>query len=107
MDNKDFLMGKISRNSQIVQELENSTAWRLICEDYKKEIEKIDSTWHLVPSDKKDQLEELRVMKMALVQIVEMPENYRHDLLKAQEQLSKEAISPEYANAENYGDASA
>ena len=104
MDNKEFLISKISRNSQILQELENSNAWRLICEDYKKEIEKVDSTWHLIPVEQKEKLEELRIMKMALVQIIEMPENYRHDLLKAQEQLSKEAISAEYANAENYGD---
>lgn len=104
MDNKEFLINKISRNSQVVQELDGSTAWRLIKEDFEKEKERIDNTWHLVPEEKKNDLTELRVAKMAIMQILNMGEAYRHDLLKAQEQLSKEVISPEFANAENYGD---
>lgn len=104
MDNKDFLISKISRNSQVVNELDNSAAWRLIKEDFEKEKERIDNTWHLVPDEKKEQLMELRVAKMAIMQILAMNESYRYDLLKAQEQLSKEAISPEFANSENYGE---
>lgn len=104
MDNKDFLISKISRNSQVVNELDNSAAWKIIKEDFEKEKERIDNTWHLVPEEKKNDLMELRVAKMAIMQILSMNEAYRHDLLKAQEQLSKESISQEFANAENYGD---
>lgn len=107
MDNKEFLISKISRNSQVVQELEGSAAWKIIKEDFEKERDRIDNTWHMVPEERKNDLTELRVAKMAITQILNMPENYRHDLVKAQEQLSKEAISQEFANSENYGDETA
>lgn len=101
MDNKEFVLRKLSRNSQVVNDLKNSGAWNIVTEDFLVEKQRIDDTWHLI-SDPKD-LQELRVAKMAVNQILALVGSYEHDLKIAKEQM--ETIDdPEAAAKSNYGE---
>lgn len=101
MDSKEFLLRKVSRNSQIVNELKNSQAWALVLEDFEIEKKRIDDSWALVDDPKS--LQELRVGKLAILQIINMASAYEHDLKVASEQLSK-ADDPDALAQSNYGD---
>jgi hypothetical protein len=101
VDDKDFVLKKLSRNSQVVNELKNSGAWKIISEDFLLEKQRIDDTWHLVSNEK--DLQELRVAKMAVQQILALVGSYEHDLKIAQEQIAT-IDDPEAASKINYGD---
>lgn len=101
MEAKDFLQRKVNRNSIIVRELKNSEAWQLILEDFEAERKRIDDTWAIVDDSAK--LQELRVGKLAILQILNMSSAYEHDLKVASEQLEK-VDDPEALAQANYGD---
>lgn len=100
---KDFLLRKISRNSQIVSELKDSASWRMIREDFLDTKRRIDDTWAFVPVTEPEKLQELRVTRLAVDSIINLLGNYEHDLKTAQEQLAK-ADDPEALASINYGD---
>lgn len=98
---KDFLQRKVNRNSIIVSELKNSQAWSYIVEDFNLEKQRIDDSWAVV-SDPAN-LQELRITKLAIMQILNMASAYEHDLKVASEQLEK-ADDEEALAQVNYGD---
>lgn len=103
MADREFLERKIYRNQQVVNELKNSGAWKIISEDYSTEKRRIDDTWALVTEPAK--LTELRVAKLAIAQIINLIDSYEHDLRVAQGQLSAMDNPSELAEA-NYGEQS-
>lgn len=100
---KEYLLRKVSRNSAIVGELKGSNAWKMVCEDFDESKRRIDDAWAFIPENDKDKLAELRISKLALVQIMNLVENYEHDLKVASEQLSK-IDDPEAFSKVNYGE---
>lgn len=100
---KEFLLSKVSRNSSVVAELKNSSAWRIIVEDYEEAKRRADDAWAFIPESEPEKLRELKITKLAIAQVLNLLSNYEHDLLKAQEQLSK-VDSPEELYSQNYGE---
>lgn len=98
---KDFLQRKVNRNSIIVSELKNSQAWAYIVEDFNLEKQRIDDSWAIVDDPKS--LTELRIAKLAILQILNMASAYEHDLKVASEQLEK-VDDPDALAQVNYGD---
>lgn len=101
MEAKDFLEAKVRRNGVVVNELKNSQAWAFVIEDFEAERKRIDDSWALV--DDASKLQELRVAKLATLQVINMLSAYEHDLKTAQEQLDR-AGSEESLSQINYGD---
>lgn len=101
MEAKEFLQRKVNRNSIIVHELKNSQAWQLILEDFNLEKQRIDDSWAIVDDPKS--LTELRIAKLAILQIINMASAYEHDLKVASEQLEK-SDDPDALAQSNYGD---
>lgn len=98
---KEFLLRKVNRNSIIVHELKNSQAWQFITEDFNIEKQRIDDSWAVIDDPKS--LSELRITKLAILQIVNMASAYEHDLKIAKEQLEK-IDDPDALMQSNYGD---
>lgn len=102
-DLKESLLRRVSRNTQVVAELKNSSAWNFVKEDFSEAKQRIDDTWALIDDPKK--LMELRVSKLAITQILTLLDSYEHDLKVAGEQLSK-VDDPEVYSKANYGEKS-
>lgn len=102
MSDKDYLLAKVSRNSTVVGELKSSSAWQIIREDFSVAKQRIDDAWAYISESEPDKLRELKIAKLATIQVLTLLESYEHDLLKAQEQLAK-ADDPEVLNSSNYG----
>ena len=98
---KENLLRKVSRNSQIVGDLKNSQAWQMIVEDFTAEKQRIDDCWQSVADEK--HFQELRVAKLAITQILNLLPYYEQDLKVAGEQLQKVDDPEAMANA-NYGE---
>lgn len=103
MDVKESLLRKVSRNSAVVGHLKGSEAWQFVIEDMTEAKQRIDDAWAFVTD--KDKLQELRVSKLALIQVIHLLENYEHDLNMATKQLS-EVDDPEVFAKANYGEKS-
>ncbi len=101
MNAREFLEGKVHRNSIVVNQLKDSQAWGFILEDFEAERKRIDDSWALVDDESK--LKELRIAKLATLQVINMLSAYEHDLKSASEQLER-ANSPEELSQINYGD---
>lgn len=93
---RDDIVTRIARASEIVNGLDNSKAFQLVCEDVKKNLDNIDSHWHLVPEggDGKGRnwesiVKELRVAKMSAKYIVDLVLTYRNELNRLQAELFK------------------
>lgn len=100
-EDKERLIKKISRITQILAELKNSQAWQFIVEDFSETKQRIDDSWAFIPSTEPEKLSELRVSKMAIMQVINLIENYEHDLKISQESLNR-FDSP--SSDSNYGD---
>ena len=101
MEAKEFLEQKVRRNGIVVESLKGSQAWDIILEDFEAERKRIDDSWALV--DDSSKLNELRIAKLATLQIINMLSAYEHDLKTASEQLER-AETPEELSQINYGD---
>lgn len=81
------LITRVSRASQIVDGLENYEPFMKFIEDFKFSIEQADATWHTLRQDEMDRFNDLRVLKLAAINIVNALDNYKHDRDKATEEL--------------------
>jgi hypothetical protein len=48
MNSREYLEGKVHRNSIVVNQLKDSQAWGFILEDFEAERKRIDDSWALV-----------------------------------------------------------
>ena len=65
------------RAQTIIDMLGSSGAWDMVLEDFEVERKRLDDTWHLVTKEK--DWYEFRVTKMAVLKIVNLLEDYKHD----------------------------
>ena len=83
------LSRRINRCSVIINELKNNAAFNMVIEDFEEMIEKIDSTWHLIPANQMDKLLEMRITKLAADSVLKIIANYEHDYDRCQKQLAE------------------
>lgn len=81
------LRNRVEKSNRIVSELENNGAFKELLSDFEEQKKRIDDNWHLVSN--KEQLEEMRVTKLAVSSILNALDNYRHDFKVAQLELGK------------------
>jgi len=98
---RDELIRRIDECQTVVKELENSTAWKIIIKDLEMQRKLIDDNWHLVTDEKK--LQEFRITKFAIMQLLNTKYKYEEDLKATQEELEKfdnpnKEISKDYDN---------
>jgi len=86
-DYRDKVVRRIEECQIVVNELEQSPAWKVIIKDLERQRELIDNHWHLVTDDEK--LQEFRVTKFAVMQLLNLKKSYEEDLKTAQEELKK------------------
>ncbi len=95
------LIRRIDRCQKVISGIPNNEVVQILFEDLGESKKRIDENWHLVTDT--DKLKELRVTKLAIHTLLNMVENYEHDLQKAQEQLhllrnSKHYVNKDYDN---------
>lgn len=83
--NRENLETIARRAGAIVSGLEDSSAWKLVLEDFGKEIKRLDDTWQYIYEDK--EWYEYRITKMAAMKVANLIEDYKHDLNRASEEL--------------------
>lgn len=98
----ESLQQRISKCNRIVSGLENSAAFIEMIEDFKETKNKIDDNWHLVKEQ--ENLDQMRITKLAIVSIINTIQNYKHDKELAYAELTKlqnpnEMVNKDYDNA--------
>lgn len=78
----------------IVNGLENYQPFKMLMEDFQKNLEIADGTWHLVKQDEMWKFWELKCTKLAAASILHVIDNYKAELNKAKQAL-EEIRNPE------------
>ena len=86
-ENIDQLRNRINDCQIVINELEQSSAWKVVVSDASMWVKQIDDKWQDVAEEK--QLKEMRVIKMAYKYLLELPLKYKRDLDNAQAELLK------------------
>jgi len=73
------------RSGLVISGLENSSSWKLVLEDFGKEVKRLDDSWQYIYDEK--QWYEWRVTKLAAIKVVNLIEDYKQDLDRAKEEL--------------------
>lgn len=90
------LIRKIDRCQKVISGVRDNEVIQILFEDLGETRKRIDENWHLVTEQSK--LQELRVTKLAVHTLINLVENYEHDLSKAKEQLQLLRNSRHYVN---------
>lgn len=86
-NNRDEILSRIERCNVVIQHLKHNPGWEVVIDDFEKTIQRCDETWHLIPRDQANKLEEFRIMKLAATSIISAFANYEHDLQTAEKEL--------------------
>lgn len=86
---KEGLQNRLGECSIVVDELENSVAWKVLLRDTKKQQELIDSNWQ---DTKPEKIEAMKALKRATMHILAIPDQYKQE---------KEIIEKELDDMEN------
>ena len=81
------LTQRIDECDTVVRELENSKVWQIVQKDMQEERTMLDDNWQEIVDEKK--LASARVLKFAVVHILNLKEKYSEELKSLQEELSK------------------
>ena len=100
-DIRENLHRIIAKSNMVINSLEHNDAFNQVLSDFEEQKKRIDNNWHLI--SKKEDLEEMRITKLAVMSILNVLDNYRFDLKKAQEELikldnPKDLINKDYDN---------
>jgi len=88
---REELCTNLARIETIVTGLSESKAFKLVCEDVKKNIEFMDKNWHLIPegAEWEGKIKELRLSKMASEYITRLIDNYKFEEGRIKDELFK------------------
>lgn len=84
-DRKQQLIEKIAECELVVREVERSEAWKVILRDIEKTNQLINDNWFRIFDEKK--LDEMRITKLAVVQLSNTIEAYKSDLAIAKQEM--------------------
>lgn len=84
----EVLVNRMRECNMVLGELGQSQVWRIVLNDSRELIKKLDDNWHDMAPDSKE-FKEARVIKMACKHISNLPDNYLKELEQIQEELTK------------------
>jgi hypothetical protein len=82
---KEGLRKRIAKCTRIVQGLELHDAFNELLTDFKDQMKRLDDSWQWLTEDKT--LKEAQITKMAYLSVVNVIDNYKHDIEEAEKQL--------------------
>lgn len=80
----DQIVQRINECEIVLADMETSNLWRIVEKDCRLWIDEIDSRWQTA---KGEQLEQLRLFKLAYIHLLEIKERYTQDLAEAKKAL--------------------
>lgn len=78
---EDEVVQRISDCQMVVERLASDPVWKLVIEDARKWVERLDSNWQEIEDEK--QRNYARVLKFAYLHVRELPNKYKADLENA------------------------
>ncbi len=93
MDDKEKLKKELASRREhcriIVDNLKNNEAFNMLINDFKNLLSTADDSWHLIPSEDKNKLMELRINKIAGLSIVNVISNYENEIVIIDKELAE------------------
>jgi hypothetical protein len=86
LDNiKEELSTRIAKCNRIIEGLQNHTPFNEMLSDFKDQMKRLDDSWQWLNDEKL--LKEAQITKMAFLSVVNVLDNYRHDMATAEKNL--------------------
>jgi len=82
---KEDLRARISKCNRIIEGLNNNPPFEEMLSDFKDQMKRLDDSWQWITDEKL--LKESQITKMAYLSVVNILDNYRHDMDEAEKQL--------------------
>ena len=99
---KNDLRAKISKCNRIILGLQSYDAFLEMISDFKDQMKRLDDSWQWITEEKV--LKEAQITKMAFLSVVNVLDNYRHDMDEAEKQLI-ELENPDKITAKDFDNA--
>jgi len=99
---KEGLNSRVAKCNRIVQGLEHHDPFVEMLSDFKDQMKRLDDSWQWLTDEKL--LKEAQITKMAYLSVVNVIDNYKHDMEEAQKQLT-ELENPDKITGGDYDNA--
>ena len=83
---KDAVLARIEECETVISQIEDTPVWQIVMKDSQMWIDEIDSKWQ---ECNEEQLNRLRIAKMAYIHILNLRTRYKSDLMNAKKSLSE------------------
>lgn len=99
---KSDLGARIAKCNRIIQGLEHHDPFLEMLTDFKDQMKRLDDSWQWLTDEKT--LKEAQITKMAFLSVVNVLDNYKHDMEQADKQLT-ELDNPDKITGKDYDNA--
>jgi hypothetical protein len=82
---KEDLGARISKCNRIILGLQSNDAFNEMLSDFKDQMKRLDDSWQWITESKL--LSDAQITKMAYLSVVNVLDNYKHDMEEADKQL--------------------
>ena len=82
---KEDLQARISKCNRILEGLRSNDSFSEMLSDFKDQMKRLDDSWQWITDDKL--LKEAQITKMAYLSVVNVLDNYQHDMEEADKLL--------------------
>lgn len=86
-ESEEQLTQRIGRINTIINGLENYAPFRMVVDDFRRNIQLVDGTWFTVDPKDVAKICELQATKRAALAVINLIDEYKSDLKRAQEAL--------------------
>jgi len=86
-NDRDIILQRIEECTTVINEIGSNPAWKIILGDMEYDRKRLDDNWQNIIEETK--LKEARILKMAIMHLVNIVRKYEHDLVSSQEELEK------------------
>ena len=93
------LQARISKCNRIILGLQGNNAFNEMLSDFKDQMKRLDDSWQWLTEEKV--LREAQITKMAYLSVVNVLDNYRHDIEEAEKQII-ELDNPDKITAKDF-----
>ena len=83
--NDDGLLARLEECELVINELENSPVWKIVCADLEIQRKMLDNNWQEILEPEK--LQKARELKHATLHVLNMNDKYKEELKNIQEEL--------------------
>jgi hypothetical protein len=84
----EVLVNRMNECNMVLGNLAESPVWKIVLNDSRELIKKLDDNWQDMPPDT-DKFREARIIKMACKHISDLPGKYLQELEQIQDELTK------------------